>query len=1064
MALSRKFCGLILSLAIVVSFAPLIRSQHPNFRIFTTEQGLPHDSINRIVRDSRGFMWLCTAEGLSRYDGKRFTNFTQDQGLPHRNVSSMLETRDGRILIGTSNGLVLFNPLGHPYRWNIAESHLEQDAQDPPMFRTFEPAGDITDFHRRVWSIVEDRDGTIWVATAAALYRVTINNDEVTFEEQKIAPGATSFGYILADSRGGLIISSDRLYRIVHGNITVVSKDSGLDMAEDASGRIWVGPSGEKIGLRVFEFNDAGDLVLTRTYTTKDGLGADSHFRAVMTTADGRVFVGGDFTGLNEFVGDSAPTKFRKLASDYVSALAEDNAGNIWIGTDLKGAWELRRGGFESFGEKDGIPETTDITSISVDRNGEVYLTAWPNKIMRLNSSGSFDSIVPSGLKSRSWGWNFLDLKTTDDEWWVPAVRGLYRYPKLGDFKNLGATPPKKIYYTDDGIWHNEVFTLFEDSHADVWITTFGRDGNTLARWDRASDKIVPYGMKDGLFENNGAISFAEDLRGTMWFGHYFGGLVRYRDGVFTRFEAADGLPKTQVDDLHVDSEGRLWIATTGRGIFRIDDTSADKPTFTAISTQNGLSSNQIICFAEDPYKQIYVGTGHGINRIDPDGNIRVFTQADGLPSNYVTRCAADQQGHLWFVSQKTLVRLKAVKDPVTTPPSVFIDKILVSGRPQRISALGETNIELPEVGPDDHEIQVDYFAQTLGEGENVRYQYRLDDNAWSQPTNQQSVNLDLSSGEHEFAARAVTADGTVSGNPAVARIGIRPPVWARWWFVLGSVFLGVFVLLAIHKYRTRHLHQVNAALAEAAIAEERLRKSREDQLAELEKVRARIATDLHDDIGASLTQIAVLSEVARATGSSNGGAEPLTKISEVSNELVESMSDIVWSINPTKDHVADLTQRMRRFAADIFSAKGIAFQFNSPEKDRGKIVNSNLRRETFLIYKELVSNVVKHAGASKVMISLDVSTDRLVLEIKDDGRGFDSSGLDPLQNTDSQFARINPATKGGNGLRNMFRRAIEMGGQIVVDSAPGRGTRTVLTLPLEGAVHTGGETTDETA
>jgi signal transduction histidine kinase len=152
----------------------------------------------------------------------------------------------------------------------------------------------------------------------------------------------------------------------------------------------------------------------------------------------------------------------------------------------------------------------------------------------------------------------------------------------------------------------------------------------------------------------------------------------------------------------------------------------------------------------------------------------------------------------------------------------------------------------------------------------------------------------------------------------------------------------------------------------------------------------------------------------------------------------------------------------MRRFAADIFSAKGIAFQFNTSEKDSGKIVNSNLRRETFLIFKELISNVVKHSGARKVSISLDVSGTNLRLEIKDDGHGFDSSGIDPREATDSQFARINPASKGGNGLRNMFRRAAEMNGHIFIDSSPGRGTTTFLMLPLEPATHTGGEVSDE--
>ena len=1061
MLMKGKLCSWLLSLCLIASSVATALTQSPNFKIFTTEQGLAHDSINRIVLDSRGFVWFCTAEGLSRYDGKHFTNFTQEQGLPHRNVSSLLEMRDGTILIGTNAGLVLFNPYGRAYRWNIVESRLEKDGDEPPMFETFEPPGTENNAQRQIFSLAQDRDGTVWVGTGAALYRVTRVGDKLNFDEFKITDGPITIAFILPDSRGGVIITSDHLYRIFAGEAKLVSDMSGYELLEDNDGRIWVGPGGDLVGIRIFEFNDQGDLAQTGNYSKSDGLVSDSHFRALLKTADGRIFVGGDLNGLSEFVPHARPgePRFRSLARDYVSALGEDEAGNVWIGTDVKGAFELPKNGFESFGEKEGIPESSNITSIFVRSDGEIFLTVWPNILMHLNPNGKFESVIPSGVKTRSWGWNFLDLETAAGEWWIPAAYGLYHYPRVDRFEDLARTPPQKIFTTADGIWNNETFMIFEDSRGNVWISTFTRDGNTLARWDHATDKIVAYTTEEGLPKNNGAISFVEDRQGNIWFGHYFGSLVRYRDGRFRTFDARDGIPQTQIDDLHVDADGRLWIATTGRGLFRLDDTAAEIPSFTNVSTQNGLSSNQAVCIAEDKFKQIYVGTGHGIDRIDPDGTMRVFTQSDGLPSNYITRCAADKNGYLWFVSRTTLVRLKAsVDDGAAAPPS-FIDKIVVGGIPQKISALGETNVDLPELGPEQHKVQIDFFALTLGAGENVRYQYQLDDNNWSEPTEQQTVNLDLGPGDHTFAARAVRSDGAVSGSPATARMRILPPVWERWWFVTGSMVIVGLVLVGIYKYRTHHFLEINAALSEAALAEERLRKAGEERLAELEKVRSRIATDLHDDIGASLTQIAILSEVARTKSGASGSAEPLTKISDVSNELVEAMSDIVWSINPKKDHLTDLTQRMRRFAADVLSARGITFQFVAPEKDSETIVQSNLRREMFLIYKELISNVAKHSGAKKVTIDLELAAGNVMLEVTDNGNGFDASGLDPRETTDSQFALINPSSQGGNGLRNMFRRAREMGGEITIESEVGKGTRTVLTLPLESTTRVGNAT-----
>lgn len=1056
----------LIALLLLALSPEVARTQRPNFKIFTTEHGLAHDSINRIVRDSRGFLWFCTSEGLSRFDGRHFKNFTQDQGLPHRNVTDFLETRDGTILIGTSYGLVLFDPDGRPYRWNIVESKLEKDGDEPAMFETFVPPDSGSRLHRQVQSLAQDINGVIWVGMGAGLYRITKAANHLEFEEFKVQEKVTNFAHIVADSRGGIVTTSGyHLYRILGGQVQKVADVTGFDVMQDKEGRIWVGSGGEQLGVRIFEFNAEGRLVQTRSYTKRDGLVADTHFRALYETSSGRIFVGGDLNGLSEFLPEAKPgePKFRSLSGEYVSALSEDAAGNLWVGTELKGAWELASGGFEIFGADEGIPDTTNISSILTTTDGSLFLTVWPDGVMEYAPSGRFELVKPAGPIRRSWGWNYLDQRSDDGTWWTPSSDGLYRYPPVLKFSSLSTTRPLQVYTKSDGLWSNEVFNIFKDSGGDIWIALINGSANTLARWNHLTSTITSYDAeRDGLARDNLPISFAEDRQGDIWIGYYFGDLTRFRDGKFRTFSVRDGLPSSQVDDLHVDADGRLWIATTGRGVFRINDTAANDPVFESISTQNGLSSNQAICFAEDKFRQMYIGTGHGINRIDPNGKIRVFTQADGLPSNYITRCAADSQGYLWFVSRTTLVRFKATIDTPSQLPPSFIDKISVGGVPQKISVLGQTDVDLADLDSDQHQIQIDYFALTSGEGENVRYQYRLDDNDWSQTSEQQSVSLELGSGEHAFTVRAVRSDGAISPHVATARMTIAPAIWARWWFIAGSTFVGALLLFALYEVRTRHLREVNAALTDAAIAEERLRKAGEDRLAELERVRSRIATDLHDDIGSSLTQIAVLSEVARAKSDGNGAAEPLTKISDVSNELVESMSDIVWAITPSKDHFGDLSQRMLRFAADVFSPLDIEFTFIAPAKVSDMAVSSNLRREMFLIYKELVNNIVKHSEAQKISISLESEADRLVLEINDDGKGFDSSELDPRETTDSQFTMISPGSMGGNGLRNMYRRAREMGGELAIDSHIGSGTRTLLVLPLEAPTRAGREDEEE--
>jgi signal transduction histidine kinase len=231
---------------------------------------------------------------------------------------------------------------------------------------------------------------------------------------------------------------------------------------------------------------------------------------------------------------------------------------------------------------------------------------------------------------------------------------------------------------------------------------------------------------------------------------------------------------------------------------------------------------------------------------------------------------------------------------------------------------------------------------------------------------------------------------------------------------------------------------------------EEALNRSKEERLLELQRVRKRIATDLHDDVGSSLTKIALLSEAVRQNISDKhkDASERLATVTEISNELVETMSDIVWAINPQKDYLSDLSQRMRRFASDIFTARQISFQFRAPSTAQNIQLGANVRREVFLIFKESVSNVVKHSQCSEAIIDLAIEGDWLALRISDNGKGFDPQ----LPKADTGF--LTSQRSGGNGLASMRRRASELGGQLEIVTSKGGGTRLLLGLPIEHGLH----------
>ncbi|HEY0048243.1 MAG TPA: ATP-binding protein, partial [Pyrinomonadaceae bacterium] len=479
-----------------------------------------------------------------------------------------------------------------------------------------------------------------------------------------------------------------------------------------------------------------------------------------------------------------------------------------------------------------------------------------------------------------------------------------------------------------------------------------------------------------------------------------------------------------QVRDFHTDRSGRVWIATSSGGVLRIDEPDAEKPALINLTTAEGMASNQAGCLTEDDFGRIYAGTGRGVNRIEPEtGRIKLFTKSDGLPENYIRLCERDSSGALWFASLKGIARYVPQQDEQTPAPPIFLSDLRANGVSlKKLSELGESSVGLPELASDQRQIQIEFFALGFGTGETLRYQYKLEgiDADWSQPSVQRTVNLGLSPGAYNFLVRAVNSDGAASASPARASFTIARPIWQRWWFLIFAGLAASGVVYAIYGYRLR-------------------------QLLELEKVRTRIATDLHDDIGASLSKIAILSEVVRQRVSplapkDAGISEPLEHIAGTSREMVDSMSDIVWAINPHKDRLSDLIQRMRNLAGEMTELCDIRLQVRLLGfEDRDLSLGADVRREIYLIFKETLNNLVKHSACSLAEIEFRLEENTLLITVRDDGKGFDSNG--------------NGSGRGGNGLPNMKRRAASLGGSYEIASQTGAGTTAVLIIPLFGGL-----------
>ena len=994
-------------LVLAVLSASWLNGQQLPAKTYTTADGLARNSIYCVVADPRGFLWFCAADELSRFDGYSFSNYGAGQALPNRAVSALQPTRGGVYWIGTGIGLFRL------------DSRTPSQVLQPVAVAPDERARSVT-------ALLEDDKGILWVGTHDGVYRLADPAHDI-FEPVHVAMTPNQSGErvvdtLIEDAGGALWIGSfSTLYRYAPDGLTAVFHDpcfaSGiLSLYRDREGRLWAG--GDAGLCRLDPAATEGRPLVTRVYTPRDGL-PGKRVEAILETSDGHLWAGTS-NGLAELnpANDrfDGYTRSQGLTDPAVKCLAEDAERNLWVGTEGGGAIKIARRGFTSYTEADGLGSRR-VASVFVNRAGDLCAVTNPDWKWSIDcyNGRRFSPALPKyppDVHYFGWSWNQSAFQDHTGEWWLPTGQGLCRFATARPAQ-LTHRFPRSVFTTRDGLPGNEIFRLFEDSRGDIWVSLIDSPKNT-ARWERSTASFHVYSSADGLPDPPQApTAFAEDRFGQIWAGFYAGGIARFSDGRFRRFTEADGAPAGMIRALHFDQAGRLWIASNHGGLARLDNPSEARPHFTVYTTAQGLSNNSVLCLTEDQWGRIYACTGRGVDRIDPrTGRVRHYTTADGLTPGELNTATRDRQGALWFGSLLGLSRLIPEPEGPTSPPPVLITGFQVRGVARPVGEFAPARLSNFVLKPEQNQVRIDFVALGFAPGESLRYQYRLEgaDRRWSPFSEQRNVNYAaLKPGSYTFRVRAVNAEGAISQDPAAVAFQILAPVWQRWWFLSAAGLLLAGAGYWLYCYRL-------------------------EQLLAVERMRGQIATDLHDDIGSSLSQIALLSEVARRH---IAGADPqmstsLSEIAAVAGELVDAMSDIVWAINPQHDRLGDLIHRMRRFASDMLVARDIDLDFLGPAAEEDLRTKVNVRRHVFLIFKEGVTNIARHSACTRAQVEVKVWKEMLLMRLTDNGRGFDSD-----------------SAADGNGLANIRKRAGMMGGAVELETAPRRGTTLRLSVPL---------------
>jgi signal transduction histidine kinase/ligand-binding sensor domain-containing protein len=979
---SRTFLLIFLFLsASSISIAQVYPFDH-----YTSRDGLLMDYVIALCCDSRGYIWVGTNDGVSIYDGDVFKNYTVADGLAYSRVNCITESRKHprTLWIGTNGGGVS--------KWKANK------------FQTYRIGG----AHKSniVTSLVEDAEGTLWCGTDYGLFQLI--DDVFTPFFPSIFTG-TVVG-VSQTSDGTLwVLMPDRLYSIsLHSSspqrvkIRFNAKSDPECIHASSDTTLLIGMSdGEIVQMR-------GGKILRRDAVKNTGI------TFILDDRDG--FLAGTTNGVYRL-----PKKGKGpvplcstsngLPENFISTGAFDLEGDLWLGLGSKGIAKLANRSVFTYPVKDLI-FPSNHSGAAMDsaehlwvvsekgirelwkRKNNLWQSTLHNELARVTRQKPFTLLFdpPSHLWAGFDGGDIVCFTLSSQNEAPSKLNVLYRWRQGKEYR-AGGTP----------------MFLYKDKEGYYWCSVSDNLGVYLFDPKRKKPFVRSYMAKDGMPDNSVRAIF-EDRDGNFWLGGYDNGLTflpadKKFLGGGRRFTTEDGLPNMSIRSILQDSSGVIWVGTRYGGVAYLQDS-----TFHSLSLKDGLLSTAVWSMINDADGHQWLGTQLGFQEMTTKGSIKLFSKKE-LSGPPVYACGEMKDKTLWLITDAGVTFYDRRNDlQSNVPPPIYISRVLVSGV--------EVNPDSSrDFAYDQNNLSIDVIGLSLKDEKAVRYQYQLVgiDTGWSVPTrNHLIVFAALSPGTYTFMARAINGSGIESPQPAMFSFTIAPALWRQWWFITFSVILVIAVFFGVLR-------------------------SRVVRLLEIERIKSRIAADLHDEIGAGLTRIAILSSVLERDlpqkenfGPTKGqSVESLKKIGDTARDLVESMSDVVWSLGLTEEPFERLVQRLRSFAFEACEAKDIVLKFSIDERIFALHVVPEIARNILLCAKEAITNVVRHSECSEAGVEFTLDPIGVTLKVADNGKGFHTS-----------------ETHSGHGLTNMKKRAERSGGSFEMISKIGEGTRIRATFP----------------
>ena len=941
---------------------------------FTVEDGLAQNKVGAVAQDRSGFIWVGSYRGLQRYDGYSFVRY------------DVLDSSAPRELAGPIMAIRL-DPRGEP--WVEAGGSLFRHESSTGRFRRVTLSSGLS---RGLWA--PDSSGRIWALAHDTLYAIDGSSEPASV-------------------------------RIAMSPIAVVA------IATSRSNALW------------FQIQDSARISVVR-FDPRTGTAARFATNAVrparrlVEDGDGRVWMASD-DGVALL--DPTTGRYRELpafAGRSVTALARSGAHGVLALSDA-GLVELSGDGriVAEWDTKSVFGAGYLPSEFALDREGGVWLASITTGLFRLDvRSPVFHVMSSRSLPPVALGNDFVTdiAEANDGSLWVTTLRGGAHH--LSASGTVLGTLRRGSHH---GLPTDEVWSVALDRHGVPWLATTAG----LCAWEAGGARC--YGPSTGAFDlardrdgwlwiacSDGARSFdpvtrrfgayapttsrtltvfVDTTANQLWLGGERIRRARIANGRFAdslrSVRGGDGASTAMSYQFHRSGTGIVWIASDD-GLERWDSRQGGRLTRTALPE---LRRATVFSIAEDTAHTLWLGTSHGLVHYAPaTGASHRYARQDGVTNGEFNRHAAiaARDGSLLFGGVDGYVRFRPELVPVrhTPPPIVF-----TSARQVTDNGIVDASLDgVEHVRLDGHSraITIDFAALTYGAGAARRYRFQLEGaggTAWIE-TNDHSVTYTTPRpGAYRLRVQAAIGEALWSEPGAALAIDVVPPFWRTRWFEALALAAAAALLFALHRL------SLGRALG-------------------TERLRLRISHDLHDEIGAGLSSIALLSDTASADPHLTDPARAqLRRIGESARDMVADLRDIIWSIDPGADHVDDVVGRMRDLAPTLLPGARVVFQ--APEDDQlADRITMTARRDVLLVYKEMLANIAKHAQATEVRIELTAAGDVVALRVSDNGRGF--AVYD---------------TRRGTGLTSMQERARRLGASFTIESEPGRGTTARLTV-----------------